>query len=190
MKKEFEKMMKGQPYFGADKYLTSLRDEASKNNVKFNKNPSPKLAEKLFKQKLESVLIRGPIYVDYGFNVHFGKNIIINFDCTILDCAIVTIGDNAFIGPNVKIYAATHSTSPEKRNAERAKVEWIGKPINIEKNCWIGGGTIILDGVTIGEGSTIGAGSVVTESIPPNSIAVGNPCKVVKNIIDVKKPQI
>ena len=95
-----------------------------------------------------------------------------------LDEASVTIGDDCFIGPNVSIYTACHSTDPVERNSRR---EW-AEPVTIGNNVWIGGSVTILPGVTIGDNVTIGAGSVVTKDIPSNTIAVGNPCKAIKTI--------
>ena len=97
---------------------------------------------------------------------------------TVLDEAPVTIGDDCFIGPNVSIYTACHSTDPVERNSRR---EW-AEPVSIGNNVWIGGSVTILPGVTIGDNVTIGAGSVVPKDIPSNSIAVGNPCKVIKKL--------
>ena len=105
-----------------------------------------------------------------------GKRFFANFNFTVLDEAPVTIGDDCFIGPNVSIYTACHSTDPVERNSRR---EW-AEPVTIGDNVWIGGSVTILPGVTIGDNVTIGAGSVVTKDIPSNSIAVGNPCKVIK----------
>lgn len=101
-----------------------------------------------------------------------------NFNWVVLDEALVTIGDDCFIGPNVSIYTACHSTDPVERNTRQ---EW-AKPVTIGNNCWIGGSVTILPGVTIGDNVTIGAGSVVVKDIPSNSIAVGNPAKVIKSV--------
>ena len=101
-----------------------------------------------------------------------------NFVFTVLDEVRVIIGDNAFIGPNVSLYTPCHPTTPKERNAG---VQW-AKPIKIGNSVWIGGSVTILPGVSIGDNCTIGAGSVVTKDIPANSIAVGNPCRVVKKI--------
>ena len=97
---------------------------------------------------------------------------------TVLDEARVSIGDDCFIGPNVSIYTACHSTDPVERNTRR---EW-AEPVTIGDNCWIGGSSTILPGVTIGDNVTIGAGSVVVKDIPSNSVAVGNPARVVRTI--------
>ena len=101
-----------------------------------------------------------------------------NFNFTVLDEACVTIGDDCFIGPNVSIYTACHSTDPVERNSRQ---EW-AKPVTIGHNVWIGGSVTILPGVNIGDNVTIGAGSVVVGDIPPNTVAVGSPCKVIKNL--------
>lgn len=123
-------------------------------------------------------LINQPFRCDYGKQISIGKRFFANFNFVVLDEAHVTIGDDCFIGPNVNIYTACHSTDPVERNSRR---EW-AKPVKIGNNVWIGGSVTILPGVTIGDNVTIGAGSVVTRDIPSNSVAVGNPCKVIKHI--------
>ena len=123
-------------------------------------------------------LINQPFRCDYGKQISIGKRFFANFNFVVLDEAHVTIGDDCFIGPNVSIYTACHSTDPVERNSRR---EW-AKPVKIGNNVWIGGSVTILPGVTIGDNVTIGAGSVVTRDIPSNSVAVGNPCKVIKHI--------
>ena len=126
----------------------------------------------------DKVFINQPFYCDYGKQISVGRRFFANFNLTILDEAPVTFGDDCFIGPNVSIYTACHSTDPVERNSRR---EW-ARPVSIGNNVWIGGTVVILPGVTIGDNVTIGAGSVVVHDIPSNSIAVGNPCRVVKSI--------
>ncbi len=126
----------------------------------------------------DKVFINQPFYCDYGKQISVGRRFFANFNLTILDEAPVTFGDDCFIGPNVSIYTACHSTDPIERNSRR---EW-ARPVSIGCNVWIGGSVVILPGVTIGDNVTIGAGSVVVHDIPSNSIAVGNPCRVVKSI--------
>ena len=126
----------------------------------------------------DAIIINQPFYCDYGKHICVGKRFFANFNFTVLDEARVTIGDDCFIGPNVSIYTACHSTDPVERNTRR---EW-AKPVRIGDNVWIGGSVTILPGVTIGDNVTIGAGSIVTKNIPSNSIAVGNPCKVIKTL--------
>ena len=126
----------------------------------------------------DNFLINQPFRCDYGKQISIGKRFFANFNFTVLDEAPVTIGDDCFIGPNVSIYTACHSTDPVERNTRQ---EW-AKSVTIGNNVWIGGSATILPGVTIGDNVTIGAGSVVTRDIPSNTVAVGNPCKVVKNM--------
>ena len=127
----------------------------------------------------DEIIVNQPFYCDYGKQIRVGKRFFANFNLTVLDEARVTIGDDCFIGPNVSIYTACHSTDPVERNTRR---EW-AEPVTIGDNVWIGGSVTILPGVTIGSNVTIGAGSVVTKDIPDNVVAVGNPCKVIKNLI-------
>ena len=126
----------------------------------------------------DDFIINQPFYCDYGKQISIGKRFFANFNLTILDEARVTIGDDCFIGPNVSIYTACHSTDSIERNTRQ---EW-AEPVKIGDNVWIGGSVTILPGVTIGNNVTIGAGSVVTKDIPDNVVAVGNPCRVIKNI--------
>lgn len=130
-----------------------------------------------------NITIRPPFRCSYGYRIEVGENFFSNFGLTILDSGKVTIGDNAFIAPNVSIYTNTHPLHPEKRNEK-----WdIGIDVSIGDNVWIGGNTIILPGVHIGNNVVIGAGSVVTKNIPDNVIAVGNPCKVARTITEHDK---
>lgn len=126
----------------------------------------------------DKIFIVQPFFCDYGKHIRVGKRFFANFNFTVLDEAYVTIGDDCFIGPNVSIYTACHSTDPMERNSRR---EW-AEPVTIGNNVWIGGSVTILPGVTIGDNVTIGAGSVVVKDIPSNTIAAGNPCKVVKQL--------
>ena len=122
--------------------------------------------------------INQPFRCDYGKQISLGKRFFANFNFTVLDEARITIGDDCFIGPNVSIYTACHSTDPTERNTRQ---EW-AKPVTIGNNVWIGGSVTILPGVNIGDNVTIGAGSVVVTDIPSNTVAVGNPCRVIKSI--------
>ncbi|EXJ78187.1 acetyltransferase [Capronia epimyces CBS 606.96] len=124
------------------------------------------------------VIIEPPFLVDYGCNIRVGDRFYANFNLTILDCGLVTIGDRVMFGPNVSIFAATHETEVQSR---RDNVEF-AKPVTIGDDCWIGGRVIILPGVTIGQGCTIGAGAVVTRDVPAWSVAMGSPARVVKTV--------
>lgn len=124
------------------------------------------------------VFIEPPFSLDYGCNVRLGTRFYANFNLTILDCALVTIGDRVMMGPNVSILSATHETEVQSR---REDVEY-AYPISIGDDCWIGGHVVILPGVTIGKGCTIGAASVVTKDVPAWSVAIGSPARVVKKV--------
>ena len=127
----------------------------------------------------DHIIINQPFYCDYGKQISVGKRFFANFHFTVLDEARVTIGDDCFIGPNVSIYTACHSTDPVERNNRK---EW-AEPVTIGNSVWIGGSVTILPGVTIGNNVTIGAGSVVTRDIPDNVVAAGNPCRVIRKLV-------
>jgi maltose O-acetyltransferase len=122
--------------------------------------------------------IRPPLYVDYGSYITVGSGTFANYGLTALDVAPITIGNDVQIGPNVQLLTPTHPLDAEQR---RAKLE-AAEPIVIEDNVWLGGGAIVLPGVTIGTNSVIGAGAVVTKDVPPNVVAVGNPAKVIRHL--------
>ena len=124
-----------------------------------------------------------PIFFDYGSNVHIGDFSFVNSNFTALDAGCIDIGRHVFIGPNVSIYTPTHPLLAEERNTGYEQ----GKPVKIGDNVWIGGSVTILGGVTIGEGAVIGAGSVVTRDIPAHTIAVGNPCRPLREITDADR---
>ena len=126
----------------------------------------------------DDFIINQPFRCDYGKQISIGRRFFANFNFVVLDEAPVTIGDDCFIGPNVSVYTACHSTDPVERNTRQ---EW-AKPVTIGNNVWIGGSVTILPGVTIGDNVTIGAGSVVVSDIPSDTVAVGNPCKVIKHV--------
>ncbi|KAF5556275.1 hypothetical protein FNAPI_5798 [Fusarium napiforme] len=189
----YERMISGMLYDSLIPKLTNARLAARKAMNEYNtwfpegedfniENITKRRAEML-KSFLghvadDEVFIEPPFRVDYGPNMSVGKRFYANFNLTVLDSAIVTIGDRVMIGPNVMISTATHETEVASR---RACIEY-AYPINIGDDCWIGGGVTILPGVTIGEGCTIGAGSIVTRDIPAWSVAVGSPARVVKKV--------
>ncbi|EFI73098.1 MULTISPECIES: sugar O-acetyltransferase [Segatella] len=182
---EKEKMLAGEIYSAVDPQLINELTEVKEIIHDYNLlRPSEKQkAREILRGLLgyiadDDFLIIQPFYCDYGKQIRIGKRFFANFNFTVLDEAPVTIGDDCFIGPNVSIYTACHSTNPVERNSRR---EW-SKSVRIGDNVWIGGSVTILPGVTIGDNVTIGAGSVVVKDIPSNSIAVGNPCKVIKSI--------
>ena len=136
------------------------------------------MLQQMLGQADADTFINQPFYCDYGKQIRVGKRFFANFCLTVLDEALVTFGDDCFVGPNVSIYTACHSINPVERNTRQ---EW-AKPVTIGNNVWIGGSVTILAGVTIGDNCTIGAGSVVTRDIPAKSVAVGNPARVVKQV--------
>ena len=183
---EKEKMLSGMVYSAIDDQLLKELNEVKEIIHEYNAlKPSQTLRRfQILKDLLghvadDEIIVNQPFYCDYGKQIRVGKRFFANFNFTILDEARVTIGDDCFIGPNVSIYTACHSTDPVERNTRR---EW-AEPVTIGDNVWIGGSVTILPGVTIGSNVTIGAGSVVTRDIPDNVVAVGNPCKVIKNLI-------
>ena len=183
--KEKEKMLAGEVYYAADPEL--LRELQATREKVFDYNAlRPSETKKMLailKDLLghigdDDITVNQPFRCDYGSQISVGKRFFANFNFTVLDEAPVTIGDDCFVGPNVSIYTACHSTDPVERNT---RLEW-AKPVTIGDSVWIGGSVTILPGVTIGSRVTIGAGSVVVSDIPSDSVAVGNPCKVVKKI--------
>lgn len=136
------------------------------------------ILKSLFQTNTENIDIAIPFDTDYGWNVTFGENVFLNTNCYLMDGGGITFGDNVFVGPNCGFYTATYPLKYEDRN----KGLELAEPICVGSNTWFGGNVVVLPGVTIGEGSVIGAGSVVTKDIPPNSLAVGNPCKVIRQI--------
>ena len=182
---EKEKMLTGQTYSAIDEELLRELNETKDVIHRYNQLLPSEREERtrMLKELLghvgdDNILINQPFYCDYGKHIRVGKRFFANFNFTVLDEALVTIGDDCFVGPNVSIYTACHSTDPVERNTRR---EW-ALPVTIGDNVWIGGSVTILAGVTIGDNVTIGAGSVVSRDIPSNSIAVGNPCRVIKKI--------
>jgi len=139
-----------------------------------------KLMKQLFGAMGDHVWMEPPIYMSYGSNTMLGDYIYINFGLTVVDDYKVTIGNYVMFGPNVTIAVTNHPVHPDKRR----EGGMFALPVDIEDDAWIGSGTIITPGITIGKGSVIGAGSVVTKNIPANVIAVGNPCKVLREITE------
>jgi len=183
-KSEREKMLANELYWAYDPELVGMTTQAQTLLHSFNTS-HPQEAEKrreilrsLIGSMGTNVEIRPPFFCDYGCHIFMGDNVFMNFDCVILDCNYVHIGNNVLMAPKVQIYTAYHPVEPDVR---RQGLE-LAAPIAIQDNVWIGGGVIICPGVTIGENSTIGAGSVVTKDIPANVVAVGNPCRVLRSV--------
>ena len=157
-------------------YLCDYRDQEKKEAI----------LKELFGSVGRNPGIGTPIYCDHGKSIFIGDDVIIGMNCTFVDNQEIHIGNQVMIAPNVQIYTASHPVLPQERLVENweekgtAYFRTFAKPVTIEDNVWLGGGVIILPGVTIGKNSVIGAGSVVTRSIPANCVAVGNPCKVIR----------
>lgn len=189
MDDEKEKMLSGQPYKAFGEVLLSERQHAKELLFDFN-NLRPteiekrnEIIKKLFGKTKSTFFIEPPFRCDYGYNIEIGENFYSNYNLIILDCGKVIIGDNVLIAPNVGIYTAGHPLHYEPRYEGYE----YAIPIIIGNNVWIGGNVIINPGVKIGDNSVIGAGSVVTKDIPADVVAVGNPCKVLKQITDNDK---
>ena len=127
-----------------------------------------------------------PFTCDFGKHIHIGNNFFCNYNCTILDIAEVTIGDDCLFGPNVSIYTAAHPVDFAGRKANIGT----GAPVRIGNGVWIGGNSVILGGVTIGDRAVIGAGSVVTHDIPPDTVWAGNPARFLRNIDNGEEKEI
>jgi len=183
MRSEKEKMLAGEPYLALDEELTTERLRARElfseiNATKPEEENRRGLFEQLFQQEVDGLWIEPPFYCDYGYNINVGKNVFFNYNCVVLDVCTVEIGDGTMFGPAVQIYTATHPLDWKLR----AGGEEFGKPVTIGANAWIGGGAIINPGVTIGNRSVIGSGAVVTNDIPADVFAAGNPCKVIRSL--------
>lgn len=191
---EKEKMLAGKIYDPSDEELTKMRLKAHKLCQRFNSlfeddKQRKALLDELIPNQGERLFLQGPIYFDYGVNTSFGTDCYANFNFTVLDICPVTIGDNVFFGPNCTIASPIHALMWQERNVKFKEDGTVydneyGKPVTIGSNCWIASGVTILAGVTIGEGCVIGAGSVVSRDIPQNSLAVGNPCRVIREITE------
>lgn len=180
MKSERQKMEAGEWYTCLDEELDALRARARIAVHEHNHLPpdqrkcmGPLLADLI---TADRAVIEVPFHCAYGFNITLGQDVFVNAGCTILDCARVIIEDQCQLGPNVQIYCAEHHKDPVKRSVDGLE---IARPVRIRRRAWIGGGAIILAGVTIGEGSIVGAGSVVTKDVAPGSIVAGNPARAI-----------
>jgi maltose O-acetyltransferase len=176
---EKEKMLAGELYSASDPELQADQLATSAWMVPYNASSAACASARhvVLRERLgavgEGTVIRPPFHCDYGYNIHLGENVFLNFNCVILDVVRVEIGTGTQIGPAVQIYAADHPRDP----AERQTGLEFGRPVTIGRNVWIGGGSIILPGVTIGDDAMIGAGSIVTRNVPARASALGNPAR-------------
>lgn len=192
---EFEKMRNGKIFNTTVPELQIKLIKAHNLCCEYNKtyeNETGKrneILDQLLPHRGDQVFLQGPIFFDYGENTIIGDNTFINYHFTVLDSAYVRIGSNVFIGPNVSLMTANHALRWQERNLTvhadgSIHDREFAKPITIGDNCWIASNVTVIGGVTIGSGCVIGAGSVVTKDIPNNCLAVGNPCRVLREITE------
>lgn len=179
-----ERMLNGLPYKA---HLDGLEEERLETRTKiyeynlcqpWKKDEITKRIKEIIGKTGENICVEAPFYCDYGTNIEVGENFFSNYGCTILDVGKVTIGKNVMFAPHVSLYTAGHPIHHESR---KSGYEY-GMEIHIGDDVWIGGNTVVNPGVTIGNRVVIGSGSVVTKDIPDDTIAVGNPCKVIRKI--------
>ncbi|MCW8126430.1 sugar O-acetyltransferase [Microbulbifer halophilus] len=182
MQSEKDKMLAGQPYVATDAELVAARMRAKSLCHRFNIADPTDLPARMapLRDLLElagEAHIEPNFFCDYGFNICIGESFYANHNLTILDVCRVEIGANVLFGPGVMLSAATHPLDPVERLTTES-----GAPIRIGDSVWLGGNVAVLPGVTIGDNCVIGAGSVVNRDIPSNTLAVGNPCRVVREL--------
>lgn len=192
---EKEKMLAGKLYDPSDETFALMRMNAHKLSQRYNNTFEDEeqlrraILDELVPNRGKGTFLQGPVYFDYGVFTEFGECCYANFNFTVLDCCPVKIGDNVFFGPNCTVATPVHPFLPSERKMKfkadgTAYDDEYAKPIVIGSNCWIASNVVIAGGVTIGEGCVIGAGSVVTRDIPSNSLAAGNPCRVIREITE------
>lgn len=179
---EWDKMVAGEIYRPGDPCIQAEARAAKAWMARYNAAFAAPVAERhaLLVERFGAVgpdcVIRPPFFCDYGCNIRLGRGVFLNFNCVILDICAVAIGDLTQIGPAVQIYAADHPRDAEMR---RQGLEF-GRPVTIGRNVWIGGGAILVPGVTVGDDAIIGAGSVVTRDVPAGATVAGNPARIRK----------
>lgn len=193
---EYEKMISSMPYDYSKQELmyhrlhsTELAADFGKirlsdydNDIEAHQAARHEYLSKIFGKIHKTAYLEPPFFVDYGCNIELGKNFYGNFNLTFLDCTVIKIGDSVLVGPNVCFTTATHPVDP----TARANAVEYAKPIFVGNNVWIGAGVTVLPGVTIGDNAVVGAGSVVTRDVPANTVVVGIPAKVVKQLDPVQ----
>ena len=182
LRTEKEKRLAGESYNCLDPDLEAERQRTKELLRLYNLTEAMPERQAILQQLLGQIgqnsIIEPPFYCSYGQNIHIGDHVYLNVLCIILDCNEVHIGHHVMIGPAVQILTAAHPLQAETRNQG-----WeVAKPITIEENVWVGGGAILLPGVTIGNNAVVGAGAVVSKDVPPYTVAAGNPAKVIREI--------
>jgi maltose O-acetyltransferase len=184
MATEREKMLRGELYLASDPELVAAAERARRLWLSYNAlDPAAATARRdVLEQLLGAVdassVIEPPFFCDYGTQIALGEGVFINFNCVFLDCCAITIGAQTQLGPAVQLYTASHPLDA----AARVSGPELARPITIGSRVWIGGGAIVLPGVTIGDDTVVGAGSVVTRSLPRGVVAAGNPCRVIRSL--------
>lgn len=185
MPSEREKMLAGELYDALDPELMAARERAHDLCLALNAtrdgeaDARRRIMRELFAAGGDTAWLQPPFFCDFGTNIELGERVYFNFNCVVLDVCLVRIGDFSFFGPGVQVYTPLHPL-----NAAQRRHSEYGKPVEIGSDVWVGGGAIILPGVRIGSRAVIGAGSVVTRDIPEGVLAVGNPCRVVREITE------
>ena len=181
---QLEKMLAGEMYVADDPELRAGHLRAQELLARFNVTMADAgderraLLTSLFAKFGEGTILKPTLRCDYGFNISIGDRTFINFDCVLLDCNRITIGNEVQFAPGVHIYTATHPLDAKQR---RSGLEY-ALPVTIADGVWLGGGAIVCPGVTIGENTVVGAGSVVVRDLPANVLAVGNPCRAIRQL--------
>lgn len=181
-KTELDKLLAQEMFYNGDPKIGAIksraRDLADQYNATRENEPGRRLAllKELFGSCDDDIFIKPPFHCDYGFNIHVGKKFFANYDCVILDCAPVIIGDHCLMGPQTCIYTVSHPMDVKTRVADYV----YGTPVTIGDNVWFGGNCVVLPGVTIGNNVVVGAGSVVTKDIPDNAVVAGNPARILR----------
>lgn len=182
---EKDKQHTGEVYFPGDPEILEEQIQYQEKLYDYNQTrPSEQekrtnLLKEMFAEIGENCYIEPPFHANFGGHYcHFGKNVYANYNLTAVDDTHIYVGDNTMIAPNVILASAAHPLDPE----ERRKGYQYNQPVHIGKNCWLGAGVIVVPGVSIGDDTVIGAGSVVTKDIPSGVVAVGNPCRVIKEV--------
>jgi maltose O-acetyltransferase len=180
-----ERMLAGDLYLADDPQLAAENRRAEELTQAYNSSPpDPAIRARILADLLGSIGegtdLRPPFYCDYGYNLHVGARTFVNYGLYALDVAEIRIGDDVQIGPAVQLLTPTHPLEPGPRREKWEAAESIG----IGDNAWLGGGVIVCPGVTIGENTVVGAGAVVTRDLPPGVLAVGNPARVVRTLVD------
>lgn len=181
---ELEKQRRCEEFWNQDPEIAEAKRRARRLSYElssaatYDEEDFHRIVKELFAECGGNLYLKPPFYCDFGYNIHLGNGVLINYECVFLDAAPIMIGDNCFIGPMCGLYTVSHPLDVQHRNDGYVT----GRPIVLKDNVWLGGSCTILPGVTIGECSVIGAGSVVTKDIPAHVIAAGNPARIIRRL--------